>query len=57
MGTNNRQPIWSSRRVQQVTIDADAPMIFHVDGEPVAGETRLRVRIHPGALRICVRPG
>ena len=34
---------------------ADQPMTFHVDGEPVVGGTRLRVRVHPGALRVAVR--
>jgi hypothetical protein len=27
-------------------------MMFHVDGEPVAGGTELLVRVHPGALRL-----
>jgi diacylglycerol kinase family enzyme len=30
-------------------------MTFHVDGEPVAGGTRVVVRVHPAALRIAVR--
>ena len=55
-GSIERATIWSCRRVQQVTIETDAPMTFHVDGEPVMGAKRLRVRTHPGALRICTRP-
>jgi len=53
-GSVDRAAIWSSRRVPEVTIDGDAPMIFHVDGEPIQGGTRLEARVHPGALRICV---
>jgi diacylglycerol kinase family enzyme len=44
----------SIRQVQQATIDSDAPMTFHVDGEPVQGGTRLEARIHPGVLHVCV---
>jgi diacylglycerol kinase (ATP) len=43
------------RRIREVTIESDQPMTYHVDGEPVAGGTILRARIHPGALRIAVR--
>ena len=43
------------RRVREVTIESDQPMTYHVDGEPVAGGTILRARVHPGALRIAVR--
>jgi YegS/Rv2252/BmrU family lipid kinase len=53
-GSVDRAPIWSSRRVQQVTIDSDTPMMFHVDGEAIQGGTRLDARVHPGALRVCV---
>jgi YegS/Rv2252/BmrU family lipid kinase len=42
-------------RITEVTIEADLPMTFHVDGEPVQGGTRLRARVHPGALRVAVR--
>jgi hypothetical protein len=30
-------------------------MIYHVDGEPVTGGTRLAARVHPGALRVAVK--
>ena len=29
-------------------------MMFHVDGEPVQGGTRLEARVLPGVLRVCV---
>jgi diacylglycerol kinase (ATP) len=51
-----RAPIWSCERVSEATIESDAPMTFHVDGEPVLGGTRLHVKTHAGALRVCVRP-
>jgi diacylglycerol kinase (ATP) len=41
------------KRVTQVTIGAEEPLRFHVDGEPVAEtSTILTIRTHPGALRI-----
>jgi diacylglycerol kinase (ATP) len=42
-------------RVREVTIEADQPLTYHVDGEPVAGGTRLRARIHPGALMVAIK--
>ena len=53
--TVERASVWSARPVQQATIESDAPMRFHVDGEPVDGGTRLEARVHPAALQICVR--
>jgi len=41
-------------RVREVAIEADRPLTFHVDGEPVAGGTTLRARVHPAALRVAV---
>ena len=54
-GTADRIRGCTIRRVRDVTIESDQPMTFHVDGEPVAGGTVLRARIHPGALMIAVR--
>jgi diacylglycerol kinase (ATP) len=54
-GTVARAPGCSIRRVREVTIESDQPMTYHVDGEPIQGGTRLRARIHPGALRVAVR--
>jgi diacylglycerol kinase (ATP) len=53
-GSVDRIAAWSSRPVEEVTIESDRPMLFHVDGEPVQGGTRLLARVHPGALKICV---
>ena len=39
-------------RLREVTIEADAPLTYHVDGEPVSGGTTLRARVHPRALRV-----
>lgn len=52
-GTVHRIPGCTTERIRSVTIEADAPMTFHVDGEPVAGGTRLRARVHPHALFVC----
>jgi diacylglycerol kinase (ATP) len=53
-GHAHRIPGYSTRRIRQATIEADQPMTFHVDGEPVLGGTRLETRVHPGALWIVV---
>ena len=45
----------SHRQIERATVSSDTPMTFHVDGEPVQGGTRLEARVHPGALKICVR--
>jgi YegS/Rv2252/BmrU family lipid kinase len=45
----------SNQQVERATIEAEGPMAFHVDGEPVQGGTRLDARVLPGALRIAVR--
>jgi len=55
-GTADRVPGYTVARITQGTIESDQPMTFHVDGETVHGGTRLRVRVHPGALRIAVSP-
>jgi YegS/Rv2252/BmrU family lipid kinase len=45
----------SIRQIERTTIEANQPMVFHVDGEPVDGGTRLEVRVHPAALQVAVR--
>lgn len=54
-GTIGRVPGCTIRRIREVTIEADQPMAYHVDGEPVTGGTRLSARVHPGALMVAVR--
>jgi diacylglycerol kinase family enzyme len=44
----------SMQQVESAVVESDAPMTFHVDGEPVHGGTRLEAKVHPGALRVCV---
>jgi diacylglycerol kinase (ATP) len=56
-GTVGGAPGCSIRRVTRATIESERPMTFHVDGEPAAGGTSLLLRIHPGALYVCVRAG
>lgn len=53
-GSIARQPGVTIRRVERATIEADQPLAFHVDGEPLMGGTRLDVRVIPGALPVCV---
>ena len=54
-GTVERIPGCSISHVQRATIESDRPLLFHVDGEPLQGGTRLGVRVHPGALRVAVK--
>ncbi|OFW30945.1 MAG: hypothetical protein A3H97_19540 [Acidobacteria bacterium RIFCSPLOWO2_02_FULL_65_29] len=44
----------SIERIERATIECDRPMLFHVDGEPVEGGTRLEARVLSAALRVCV---
>lgn len=43
-------------RVESAVIESDAPMPYHVDGEPCLGGTRLEARIHPGVLCVAAGP-
>jgi len=54
-GTVNRINGCRITRLQEVTIEADAPLTYHVDGEPVLGGSTLRARVHAGALRVAAR--
>jgi len=54
-GTADRIRGCTTQRIREVTIEADDPMTYHVDGEPVIGGTRVTARVHPGALKIAVR--
>jgi YegS/Rv2252/BmrU family lipid kinase len=54
-GTVDRMRGCTIQRIREVTVEADQPMTFHVDGEPVVGGTRLRALVHPGALRVVVK--
>jgi diacylglycerol kinase family enzyme len=51
-GSVERAAQWSTRAVQAVTIEADQPMGFHVDGEPVQGGNVLEATIHPKAVLV-----
>ena len=53
-GTVARMPGYTVRPIRDVTIEADQPMTFHADGEPVDAGTTLRARVHPGALRVSI---
>ncbi len=51
-GTINDDPGVQTTTVSRVTIEAQRPMCFHVDGEVVQGGTSLEARTHPAALRV-----
>jgi YegS/Rv2252/BmrU family lipid kinase len=53
-GSVGRIPGCTIERIERVRIECDRPMIFHVDGEPVAGGAELTARVHPGALSVAV---
>lgn len=53
-GTVARARGCTIRRIAAATIACDAPMTFHVDGEPIAGGTTVAVRVHPGALAVAM---
>src|SRR4029079_8851729 len=53
-GTAHQFAVGPTTPLHEVTISADAPLTFHVDGEPVVGGTMLRARVHPRALLVAV---
>ena len=55
-GTIDQGPDVHIRRVSRITISAEQPIRFHVDGEIVEGSETLSATVHPSALRIKV-PG
>ena len=55
-GTIDRHSYVHCSRVDRVTISADRPLRFHVDGEPVQGGCSLSATVHPAALRVRVPP-
>ena len=54
-GSVERIPGCSICHVKRATIESDQPLLFHVDGEPVQGGKRARVRVHPAALLVAVK--
>jgi YegS/Rv2252/BmrU family lipid kinase len=54
-GTVASVPGCGITRIREVTIEADEPLTYHVDGEPVEGGTTLHARVHPGALRVAIK--
>ena len=54
-GTVSRIRGVTTKRLRQATVRTAFPINFHVDGEPVQGGTSLLARIHPAALKVCVR--
>ena len=53
-GTIDRHPYVHCSRVGEVTISADRPLLFHVDGEAVQGGCTLSAAVHPKVLRVRV---
>ena len=53
-GTIDRHPYVHCLQVEGVTISADEPLRFHVDGEVAQGGRSLSASIHPRALRVRV---
>ena len=51
-GTVAQVPGVSMSKASSVVISSDAPLVYHVDGEPHVGGTCITARVHAGALRI-----
>ncbi len=51
-GTIDRTPIISYQRVQEIAIEKDGPILFHVDGEATTCDGPLKISIKPRALRV-----
>jgi diacylglycerol kinase family enzyme len=39
---------------EAVTIASPSPIVYHLDGEPIAGTLGISARVRPGALKIKV---
>jgi diacylglycerol kinase (ATP) len=52
IGDLGRQPGVHVSKVRRATIRGRAPMLLHVDGEPIDAKSQVLARVHPGALRI-----
>lgn len=57
LGSAHRAPGVTLRSIKRAEIEAGAPIIYHVDGEPGIAGTSLTVTIRPGALRVRVPGG
>ena len=55
-GTIDQVSDVTMRSESRITISAEGPIRFHVDGEIVEGSSSLTATVHPGALRVKV-PG
>jgi diacylglycerol kinase (ATP) len=44
---------FSTQQIERARVESDAPITFHVDGEPVDGGTVIEARVLPGAIRVC----
>jgi diacylglycerol kinase (ATP) len=53
--TIRRAPGVTRLPATHVVVRSDAPILFHVDGEPHEAGTTVEARIHPAAIRIRVR--
>jgi YegS/Rv2252/BmrU family lipid kinase len=54
-GTLEDGPDLLMRRATELSISADRPILFHVDGEPRSGPETVTLRVHPLALRVRVQ--
>ena len=52
LGSFDRQRGVRHATAHYVRVRSHAPMLLHVDGEPIQGRTEAVARVHPGALRI-----
>jgi YegS/Rv2252/BmrU family lipid kinase len=53
-GTMARDPLTVLCLATRLTIEADRPILFHVDGEPFEDEPPLHVEVQPASLRVRV---
>lgn len=43
----------STQQIERARVESDAPITFHVDGEPVEGGRVIEARVLPGAIQVC----
>ena len=55
-GTVARVPGVSMTRATNISVSAESPLTYHVDGEPHLGGVFVKARVHPKALRVVAAP-
>ena len=57
LGSTGKSPFVHTTKGKKFTIRFDRKLAYELDGGARPGSTKLRVRVHPASLLICVPAG